>query len=361
MSRNSSTSSSSAHRRFLVAFLLAGFGLLLPGMLVSLFVEPADGNLARIGFVAQRDMGPRAPQERMAVLANGITAVKDPQVLVLGDSFSEPNEWQSEFTRQTGLRTQTWHYRNVPCLEDWLGKAVAGELAGSAAVIVVQVLEHKFFSRFVDGKPCSKRNYPPLEVAAGESAEIRSRWAIFPMDVRHVLKTAARYPQLHAARGLVRSGDTIMVDMIRADLFSNRLSQRLAYSKFDEEKYKRFTAEEAQVAVQRFAGWRAKARANGKQFILLVIPDKSEAYRPYVAPDQQSPTGRNGAELFSLIGEQLGAQYDLLEATRSDVLRYPDLYRPDDTHFSTRGYRLLGERVAGWVMPVPHAAAAEAF
>jgi len=334
-----------------LAFLLSAGLLLVPGVLLSLFLEPPDGNLARIGHVAQRDIGPQAPQETMPVLANGIRAVNAPDVLVLGDSFSEPNEWQSAFTRATGLRTQTWHYRNVPCYTDWLERAIAGELAGSAKVVVVQVLEHKFFARFVDHTPCTRKHYAPLEIAAGESLAIRSPLAIFPMDVRHVLKTARNYRRLHEARGLVRSGDTIMVDLQRTDLFSHRLAHRLAYSRFDEEKYERFTAPEAEAAVRRFAAWRADARARGRELVLVVLPDKSEVYRPWVAPAQRSPEGRNGSALFAIIGRELGERYDLLEPMRLAAVQWPDLYRPDDTHFSTRGYRLLGERIAGWVQP----------
>ena len=49
---------------------------------------------------------------------------------------------------------------------------------------------------------------------------------------------------------------------------------------------------------------------------------------------------------FAMIADSLGPRYDLLAYLRGEAERHQDIYRPDDTHFSADGHRLLAARVA---------------
>jgi hypothetical protein len=77
------------------------------------WLQPVDGDLARVGGYAENDFGPRAPQAAFDQnLFKVTTDLKDYDkyydVVVLGDSFSVDQEsrrygWQNYFINRTGL------------------------------------------------------------------------------------------------------------------------------------------------------------------------------------------------------------------------------------------------------------------
>lgn len=354
MFRSSSISSSDsngagAYRRFVWALVCGAAALLAPGVMLSLFLQPIkeEDGLSRVGFLAARDFHAQLPEPTLKRLDNG-AHIAAPEILVLGDSFSNNNVWQSEVSRLTGARTLTYLYENVECIDDWISKAVAGKLRSSARVVIVESVEREFLSRFSAPDNCLRSYYRPTELPAEVSGGPRNPWAIFPMDIRHVMKSALRYSDIHHAAGRTESGKTVLVDLIRDDLFSNTLSQRLAYFNGDEAKFVQWDNDMAKRTIKRLAGLRTKAASRGIALHFLVLPDKSSVYFPYIEPDQQQPYDSTAQRLFALLAEHMGPEYDLLTPLREWAPRIKDLYRPDDTHLSVRGYRVLAEKVSGW-------------
>lgn len=348
----------SAPRRFVVAFAASAALLLVPAILVSLYIGPVEGDLARVGHFAQRDFAALPQSTAPGLLSAPIERLPAPplaapaDIVLIGDSFSQPNLWQSELARITGKSVATWHFRMVDCTGDWIERAIAGTLRQGAKTVIVETVEREFFKRFEDEPQCAKKFYPPLDVAVGMPRPVRG-WNIFPMDIRHVAKSALQYWQTRGISGRYESGGVVSVDLVRGDLFSNKLSSRLLYFGEDEFKLKRWSEPEAAALLARFVEWRSRAAAAGIQLHFLVVPDKSSVYWPHIRPDQQIPYPDKGERLFALIEKDLGAQYNLLPRMREQAVQQRDFYSPNDSHFSARGFRLLATLVAGWMAAAP--------
>lgn len=331
----------------MAAFFGAAVLLLAPSIAASLYFGPPVHELVRLGHLPQRDYGAQAPAEPLERIA-APAAGERTDVVVLGDSFSLGNVWQSEFTRLTGQRVATWNFNQVRCTGDWIGKAIAGELRADAKTVIVQSVEREFLGRFHDKPDCAKDFYPPHGAPVGTAGLPHHWWDIFPMDIRYLAKVAAGYPAAYRATGRYQASKVMVVDLVRTDLFSHPRATRLLYYIDDELKFSNWSDAASDAQVARLAAWRQQAAAAGINLLFLVIPDKSSVYWPWIKPDQQLPYPQQGEQLFTLVGAQLGTQYNLLPYLREQAAVQPDLYGPDDTHFSTAGYRRLAARVAQW-------------
>src|SRR5689334_406455 len=109
-----------------LAFPIAYISLIIA---FSFYFESVEGDLTRLGNWAERDFGPRAPQPDVTVKYNG-EGIKHPDVLVLGDSFSRSNYWQSYVAQMRGVEILSFHYQDVGCLDNWL-RWVMNERASS--------------------------------------------------------------------------------------------------------------------------------------------------------------------------------------------------------------------------------------
>lgn len=332
----------------MLAFFASAALLLFPAILASLFLHPVDGDLVRIGHLPQRDFTAQAAQPVLETFADRAKAA-DADILVLGDSFSAANAWQSELARLTGRRTLTWHYDTVRCTGDWLEKALQGALHAGARTVIVQSIEREFLGRFEDRPGCGRDYYPPADMSGEPVGAPRSRWSIFPIDIRHLGKSVAAYGRIHGATGRLQSRKAVLVDLVRDDLFTHAQPGRLAYFAEDETKFTQWSEESAGRTLAQLRQWQHRADAAGIGLFFLVIPDKSSVYWPHIEPAQQLPYPEHGERLFALLGEQLGPAANLLAFYRELALRQPDLYRPDDTHFSATGYRHTAQAVAGWL------------
>lgn len=338
-----------AANRFVLAFVASAVLLLAPAVLLSVYLGPVSGDVARVGHFAHRDFGALAPQASINRLPPPGTAVAAGEVLLLGDSFSLSNLWQSELTRTTGRGVTTWNFKRVGCTGDWIEKAIAGALRAGVRTVVVETVERELHVRFDDPPGCARDYYPRWDVPVDVAGE-PSRWhGIFPMDIGYLSATALQYLQTRDIAGRYRSGEVVSVDLVRNDLFSNRQPHRLLYYAHDERKFERWSEADASALLDRMVAWRDRAKSAGVQLHFLVIPDKSSVYWPYIKPEQRLPYPEKGERLFALIGEKLGAEYNLLPYLREQAALQPDLYAPNDSHFSARGFRLLAARVAGWM------------
>lgn len=342
----------------MLAFFASAALLLLPAILASLYLHPVDGDLVRIGHLPQRDFTAQAAQPVLETFA-GRAQAANADILVLGDSFSAANAWQSELARITGRRTLTWHYDTVRCTGDWLEKALQGALRAGARTLIVQSIEREFLNRFDDRPGCARDYYPPADMSGEPVGVPRSPWRIFPIDIRHLGKSAAAYGRIHDATGRLQSRKVVLVDLVRDDLFSNAQPQRLAYFADDEIKFSQWSEEAAHKTLAQLEQWQRRAEAAGVELFFLVIPDKSSVYWPHIEPAQQLPYPEHGERLFALLGERLGPAADLLSFYRELALAQPDLYRPDDTHFSATGYRHTAQVLAGWLASSPAARSAQ--
>lgn len=330
--------------RALLGFVLGVFVLLVPGVWLAMaYPSFTSGDLTRIARLPGADLRARVVQPSLRPSAS--ISPDQADVLVLGDSFSVGNLWQTRFEEKTGLEVATWRIREEGCVAGWLEQALAGGLSAKAKTIVIETVERVFVQRMVSpNQPCASQIFKPehidREVALGEAVLA----PLFPIDVRYVVRTAinSRKPEYSFGRFELRKA--VVVDLDRADLFSSRLSSRLLYLRHDELPAERWSEEMVKAALMRFKGLQDQAKANGMRLLLVTVPDKSTVYSPWVSEGQwpQQPDGN----LFKLIEQSLGAPQNLLPDFQLAAEQIIDFYRPDDTHLSLNGFRFLGERIA---------------
>lgn len=326
--------------RFLrIALAVAALGF-LPWVLLAARFGAISGDLARVGAWSERDYGWRAGQPPRPVRATraGLPA---PDVLVLGDSFSMGNVWQSALSDRSGLETVTWGYDGHGCVGEFIDMAVSGRFP-SARHVIVQTVERYLVERFEALQPCAAGAPSPYSAASGSTPALRPADP-FVIDWRYLAKTAANTILLaRDPRATVRGPEVVNVPLIRADLFSNRRADRLLYYAGDDAK-RGWTGARILRAAASLAALQSRVEAAGMRFTLLVVPDKSTVYRPFVDPAADVPTSPEFATALREAGVRVVFPAAPLGGRVTEVV---DLYMPDDTHLSTRGFELLAQAVA---------------
>lgn len=338
--------SSSNSARFLGSFALATAILLITGIGLGTYLGAPSGDLTRIGQLASIDLKPHHWQQPLQ--RNSNNAYQKVDVQVLGDSFSAGNFWQSELTRQTGLKTLTWHYNDTGCIYDWIEHALNNHDETAAQTIVIETIEREFIPRF--GMPqddCKKMRGKPLDITAS-LVENSSSGSIFPIDIRYVIASAINHFSTSRQSGKYASRSAITVDLTTTTLFSNQRSNRLTYFHGDEKKSATWTPIRLTQAMAKLKNLQLLATQEKKQLLIIIIPDKATTYRPWIKNDQvASPLS---PDLFLTLESTLGKSSNYLPAFRKAAATTIDFYNPDNTHLSLDGYRFLAKEVAKRLM-----------
>ncbi|HTN66897.1 MAG TPA: hypothetical protein VL051_12025, partial [Burkholderiaceae bacterium] len=224
--------------------------------------EPLTGDLTRIGSYAEKDFGGFAPQTALDVAANG-SFMADPDILVLGDSFSMGNLWQSVVTEKSGQKVQSFELGRDGCIRNWLAHALNHP---SATTIIIETVERVLLPRFRDLPECSPEAPQPFEVGAWTTATTRHTW---PPEW-HIYRTLE--VSLNTLEMRRRPASTIRSNMAvnapidsRCAKFSHRRPDRLLYYSQDEDKFQRRDSDLAQ-ATANILQIQEAVRARGKQF-----------------------------------------------------------------------------------------------
>ena len=213
---------------------------------LSIYFKPLSGDLTRIGKWAERDFGPTLFQEYPAIRAND-SELTNQQILVLGDSFSHPNIWQSYLFTSSKFNTMTFEFKNVGCIDNWLNWIEAKKGASNLQMVIIEVAERNFVPVFRSDKRCVS-SIP----VASDTSEKKRLIDIKPgitLDATFLLQTLGNAQRLRWQEGRINSGDTINVPLSNASLFSNRWSKRLLYYAEDDSK-KSWTQIDISTAVE---------------------------------------------------------------------------------------------------------------
>ena len=341
MSPNSSTSSSEA-RRFVHAFLLGATLLLVPGLLLSLYLEPLNGGLTRVGQLAERDFGQRQPQAALKTVSG---PANQAEILVLGDSFSQDHAWQSELSRLTGLRTASYHL-DVNCADDWLEAAINRHLSQNVRHIVLQSVERNVIKRFHEElQDCDTRAFRSHQPATAELTGERSLLKILPMNIGYLSQALRNHLRLDDRMPPDAFKRTRRAALTRDTLFSHRRAAELLYYADDENYKQRYWKADAVTHTLNFlSNWQQRAAARGIQLTVLVIPDKHSVYQPWIVG--QSTVIPAGYDLYPRLTSTLGETADWLTPFKKAAGTITDFYWPNDTHLSLDGYRYLARELA---------------
>lgn len=324
-------------------FLLSATLPLALFLVLGFYLQPLTGDLTRLGKLSERDFGWNAPQPVIRVTS--MSAPAQPDVVVLGDSFSEGRVWQSVAARQTGLEFITYHWHSVgghACLDAWV--SAVKKAHPSIRFIVLQTVERMFVNRFVENDPpCSLGKMDAI--IKGESPAVaRQTWSGIELpDAVYAVRAA--WNALRSFEQVTRSSSVYIAPLVRQDLFSNRRSGLLLFYKDDLDKTT-WRSSDLNLAAGHIRKLQIASRAKGVEVVLAVVPDKSTAYASYVKyPIFQAPP----PDVWKVLDEQHVDQIDVKGALLPRVTSVKDLYLPDNTHVGTAGYSIIGHAVAQWL------------
>lgn len=330
-------------RRYLVylASTAALVGLLFASC--ALYFGPVHGDLTRIGGWSERDFAPTAAQLAIAQAPRTSTAATA-DMLVLGDSFSQPNEWQSALFADTRLSSHTTHFDAIGCLDNWVQWALAQP---ARRAIVVQTVEREFVKRFRDRVTCRPGRTAGFDRPAAGPAPAHAAPAL-AIDAGYLLRTSWNTGLAHfSPANTFRKGSVVNAPIDKACAnFSNVQSGRLLYYQFDEERLK-WTADDVDRAIANVRTLQEQFRSAGRGFVFVLIPDKLSVYQDCLVQRndaaQTGPSARLSSRLraASILAPDL---HPVFAAARASTA---DLYYPNNTHLGEDGYRLLANQVAG--------------
>ncbi len=319
---------------YLKYFFATAALILVPFFALGFYIGPVSGDLTRVGHFSERDFAMGNGQTR--VVATSIQDARAPEVIVLGDSFSE-NIWEAIAMEKSGRSFLTYHWGGLDranCLEHWV--ASLKQQYPTARVVLLETIERAFLSRFESEQVrCENRRLKPITLTKPDDQ-------INPMpDPVYALR---------AARNVLRSfdvptvsGDTVAAPLKRPDLFTNRRSDLLLYFREDEAKAS-WTEADIAKAMTVLRRVQQTALANGLVLLVVVVPDKPTTYAQFLKHPHKFAPAR---DIWAALDSQQFAHVplrDILVAAVEQGAR--DLYLPNDTHFGPRGYQLMAGAVA---------------
>ncbi|HTN66480.1 MAG TPA: hypothetical protein VL051_09895, partial [Burkholderiaceae bacterium] len=251
-------------------------------------------------------------------------------------------------TEKSGQKVQSFELGRDGCVRNWLAHALNHP---SATTIIIETVERVLLPRFRDLPECSPKTPQPFEIGAWTTATTRHTW---PPEW-HIYRTFE--VSLNALEMQRNPASTIRSNMAvnapidsRCAKFSHRRPDRFLYYSQDEDKFQWQDGDLARAAAN-ILQLQEAARARGKQFILIVVPDKLSVYRKCLL-SKAFPAGSDRNVSASLIAAGVRS-LDLLAAFQANANRITDLYLPNDTHLSTNGYILMGEKMAQFLSEKP--------
>lgn len=329
-------------RRYLVFFAIPLAVLLGPAALLSIYSQPISGDLTRIGGYSERDFGWRSTQPVISVKGNGQSII-DPDILVLGDSFSEKNLWQSELSAKLNKKILSFKYSGCGCIANWIRYALSHKTARTA---IIETVERSFVPRFRAINPCEDASPIPMRMPESATSALRSTWppTIYISQTFRVVKSSLKMAYTNRA---IRGGAINAPLIGNCALFSNRRADRILYYPEDELKLK-WKQEEIESAITNALHLKDLAESRGKKLILLVVPDKLSVYQECLAENPHRNQLKQIDITRSLIAAGVSTP-DLLTPFQDAASKVADLYFPNDTHLSPRGNILMADQLAAYL------------
>lgn len=332
---------------YLVAFVVA---LLLPlATLMGLNRQVGSltefGDLARIGRLATHDFARQPPPGAPPVHTVKVETT-DPAVVVIGDSFSRWNLWQSLWMAQRGRRdVLSFRYEDIggtACLPAWA--AHLHQRYPQARQVIVQVVERSFaglvqsLQQACGADPSRVAPVDTLDRRWPDEAPRNRLWP--PPDPQHVLHAWAVQHQAFATQTQRRQ--VVVTPLARRDLFSSRRPD-LLLTYIDDQHKRHWRAEDLAPGRDRLVALQRELAAQGLSLILVVVPDKSTVYAPYVRDPQDRALA--AVDPWSWLQQAGLRQVMLRDRLQQAALVTRDLYMPDDTHLGHDGFRLLAQAI----------------
>lgn len=326
--------------KFFSILVLAITGLY--GMVGLYFLPLADfeGDLTRVGKLPESLFGWTKTQPAIRPELLRQTSWKEADVLVIGDSFSEPRIWQSVLV-QHGVRVRTEHWTSVRGVcEDFYPWVRAQGFKGK--IVIFEVVERNIEAGIPNSVACKKLEFhpsvnadkprhPPSTMRA--QADRSGRMSIGMETQLNVM----RYNELSARTDFYEwnppGGARVRRVPNGCELFSHpRCKDALFYVSDRVTDIGKDTLDNIQTL---------NSRVGDLTPIWVFMPDKSTVF---LHPDKQF---WNEAE------RRINAPNVLKTMRNALDNRIVDLYPANNSHLSTTGYLILGDLIYRKIVPMP--------
>ncbi len=291
------------------------------------------GDLTRIGKWREKDFGWTIQQPTIADKDLISSPINEADVLVIGDSFSEPLVWQSVLL-ENGFKVTTLTWSQIGDLCADVGEKIKSS-GFKGKHIFIQSAERLVNKQFARSASCEKTyqwpkdlisrqaKAPTQDVQMSEAIHLNGQLTVGIQTIYHslALRLSNDYYRLYNWKS---KGAVIQPLENGCQSFSHT---KCEWGLFFSEDYKRpsLTIENIkQVKI-------IQESLRAYRVTWLIIPNKSSIYHRVVDSQFWSALSKEklGPNLWTIFHEQ------------KMIVR--DLYAPNDTHLSTNGYRILGK------------------
>lgn len=311
---------------------------------LGLFIQPLSGDLTRLGALAERSWGWNHPQTIPPIRPR--LATDKTSILVIGDSFSDPNIWQTLLENELERFTQNYSWDalgHFGCLNAKILQIA--KQAPEITDLILEVVERDFVSRFGGVQMPTSCSVHPIDSSEARPAVLasiarRPTFALQIPDLIYALKAA--FGETLAFSQITPVGAAFLAPLVTDRFFSNRRSARLLYYSGDHQKNSWQTSDVAD-AITNLQELSREARSLGIRITVVVIPDKSSVYAEHIQgaalPIIQFPLWRQLARAGV-------ASLNVKDLYQNALSTHLDLYLPNDTHLGFNGYYLLAKALA---------------
>lgn len=322
---------------------------LLVGLCASIIIwaQPINGDLTRIGGYPERWFGWNSTQPGMPCQTSKQRTPDKKHVLVIGDSFSQSQCWQSQLDNR-----YTFDFMHVK--DARLSQLIQKIRTEKPDAIVMETAERALpdlygrDSLFLNAsEQCimpDRRQHPDITLD-----QLKARMAVMPLlpdkhratlpDSGKRISEGFHYLKL-AIKNAVRPDKrkTLVLELTTDHLFSHRRSNRLLVLAKDSALQEIPDAGDiatARCSLQKTARSLAET---GIAYAILAVPDKTTAYQPYLADNAI----RNRQALVDVLAvDQVNHSINMLPFIRQMLAEgQQDVYQPNDTHWSYKGHQL---------------------
>lgn len=310
--------------------------ILSPLIWISLHFNTYSGDLTRIGQWRETDFGGRISQETIPP-ANLISSpLNQADILVIGDSFSDPLIWQSVLIEQ-GWKVSTLSWSDVGDLcENFSSTLKSSGFKGRHIIFEsVERVTSRQLNRSLNCRtkvnqlnniPIKLARQPATQTELSDTLNIQGQfWAGFKTLYHSIaLRTSDQYYLFHNWK----SKSTQLHPISNGcEYFSHRLCK---FGLFFFEDYHQLELNNDDLTIIH----ELNKRVDVYKVMWLIIPNKSSIYQREINEDFW----------MRLDQEQLGP--NLLGFFKKQKEMTKDLYAPNDSHLSINGYRKLGHLIS---------------
>lgn len=342
-------------------------------LVLALTQQPLRGDLTRPGGYTEAEYGWNLPQERFSPPLVSTRYDKPYDIIVLGDSFShihggqtDPGAfWTNFLAHSTGLSVVVLTRFDIT-LTELLQHPVFARTP--PRLLILETVERYLIRDFVtEVEQRVGQLEPTCRTEAKDLPPLPAFRASQDKPVPWVRDTAPAVDFDQAAnflwKAVLRHGfgidntPIVRLGLTRSELFSSRAANQLLIYDDELAKVPAATSQALDQAYCTLLEAQTLVQSNGyTHFLFMPAPDKVTAYADFLEDEEL----RHISALADFDRRDRLNQVDLVAPLRQAIgCGIKDVYMPNDTHWSSRGHRIVADAVTGALTGAPRRSAHE--